>query len=194
MAALTRIPPFMNIEEFLNWDAPGPTRWQLIDGVPVAMSPNTGPHGAIQSELSRRIGNHLIEANSPCTAITTPGVVPAVRSDRNFMIPDLGVTCAEDDVAGKIVNRPVLMVEILSPSNPKDTWRNIRAYQTMPSVMEILVVRTASVGVDLLRRNDDATWPEQPIPITEGDFTLASIGLTVPLAALYRRTGIAAAN
>jgi Uma2 family endonuclease len=64
MAALSRIPAFMTVEEFLNWDAPGPTLWQLMDGVLVAMAPNTGPHSVIQGELARRIGNHLIEGDS----------------------------------------------------------------------------------------------------------------------------------
>jgi len=62
---------------------------------------------------------------------------------------------------------------------------------TIPTLREILVIRTASVGVDLLRRGDDGVWPERPDTITTGDFTLASIGLRLPVAALYHGTGMA---
>ena len=43
----------MTVAEFLDWDprdAHG-RRWQLIDGVPVAMAPAADRHGSIQSEL-----------------------------------------------------------------------------------------------------------------------------------------------
>jgi Uma2 family endonuclease len=181
----------MTVSEFLRWDAPEGYLWQLVDGVPVAMAPPAPLHGAIQSETGRLIGNHLVESGSLCRAITTPGVIPPFLSDQNFMVPDLAVTCSASDLAGKAVHEPVLLVEILSPSNHAETWRNVWAYITIPSLREILVIRTATVGVDLLRRGDDGVWPDRPLPITKGDLTLSSIGLTLPVAALYRGTGMA---
>lgn len=35
---------------------------------------------------------------------------------------------------------PVLLMEILSPSDAQQTWANVWAYATIPSVTEILVV------------------------------------------------------
>ncbi len=96
------------LEEFLKWDSPGGFLWQLVDGVPVAMSPPVPPHGAIQSEMSRLIGNHLLERDAPCTVVTTPGVIPRVQADRNFLVPDLAVTCSSTDVNGKALHEPVL--------------------------------------------------------------------------------------
>ena len=181
----------MTVNEFLNWDSPGEFLWQLVDGVPVAMAPPAPLHGAIQSETARLIGNHLVERGSPCTVITTPGVIPRLQTDRNFRVPDLAVTCSSTDVAGKAVHEPVLLIEILSPSNHAETWRNVWAYLTIPTLQEILVIRTAAVGVDLLRRGDDGAWPERPLALTGGGFTLASIGLNFAVAALYRGTGMA---
>jgi hypothetical protein len=39
MGALAKIPLEMTLAEFLEWDAPGPNRWQLIAGVPEAVVP-----------------------------------------------------------------------------------------------------------------------------------------------------------
>ena len=88
------------------------------------------------------------------------------------------------------MREPVLLIEILSPSNHAETWRNVWAYLTIPSLREILVIRTATVGLDLLCRGDDSGWPERPLTFTAGAFTLSSIGLTLPVAALYRVTGM----
>ena len=190
MATALKIPDLMSVDAFLSWDAPEGYLWQLIDGMPLAMSPPSPLHGVIQSEISRLIGNHLVERGGSCTVITTPGVSPRFRSDRNFLIPDLAVTCSPADLTGQRVHEPVLLIEILSPSNHAETWRNVWAYMTIPALREILIVRTASAGVELLRRGEDGAWPEQPLLVLEGSFTLDSIGLTLPVAALYRGTGM----
>jgi Uma2 family endonuclease len=190
MVLARNIPNLMNVGEFLQWDSPGGYLWQLIDGVPVAMAPPAPLHGAIQNETGRLIGNHLVERGSPCNVIATPGVIPRFQSDRNFMVPDLAVTCSAADMTGKALHEPVLLIEILSPSNHAETWRNVWAYMTIPTLLEILVIRTSSVGVDLLRRGDDGAWPERPLAIAGGEFTLSSIGLRLPVAALYRGTGV----
>ena len=86
----------MTIDEFLVWDTGDATgrRWQLIDGEPLLMAPTTEAHGAIQAELARLLGNHLLAVGSQCRVIDAPGIIPRVRSNENFRIPDLGVTCS----------------------------------------------------------------------------------------------------
>jgi hypothetical protein len=80
-----------------------------------------------------------------------------------------------------------VLIKILSPSNNADTWGNVWSYVTIPSVREILVLHTASVHADLLRRQRDGTWPDDPAPLTAGDtVTLESIDFTTSLAAFYR--------
>ncbi len=46
MSASLNVPELMTVEEFLAWDAPGPHRWQLVDGEAHAMAPanDTLPH------------------------------------------------------------------------------------------------------------------------------------------------------
>jgi len=83
---------------------------------------------------------------------------------------------------------PMLIAEILSPNNQAETWASVWAYTTIPSVQEILVLRTTTIRADLLRRGLDGTWPRQPDTITDGDLLLDSIGFRTPLADLYRST------
>lgn len=194
MVALRKYPPArMSLDEFLGWD-PGDSsgrRWQLIDGEPLAMAPGSETHGAIQGEIIRLLGNHLIEQRSQCRVIAEPGIVPRVRANRNYRVPDVGVTCAAPAL-GQMVPEPVLLVEILSPSNEAETWANIWAYTTIPSVRELLVVRSTRIEAELLCRRPDGTWPEQPEMLgADAILTLHSIEFSASLAALYRTTALA---
>lgn len=64
-------------------------------------------------------------------------------------------------------------------------------YTTIPSVREILVLRSATVGAEVLRRQPDGTWPERPDIVTESSLVLQSVGFRVSLTELYRTTRLA---
>ena len=45
---------------------------------------------------------------------------------------------------------PILLVDILSPSNKAETWSNFWAYGTLPSLLDVLIVHSTKVKVHLL--------------------------------------------
>jgi Uma2 family endonuclease len=191
MSSALKPPDLMTLAEFLAWDAPGPTRWQLVDGEPIAMAPTSRTHGTLQLELGRLIGNHLAGAGNRCTVVAAPGIVPRIRATENFRIPDLAVTCTRYETEEYDVSNPVLIVEVLSPSNRSDTWRNVWAFTTIPSLREILILSSTAIRAELLRRDSDGNWPAASTVIEQGDLILDSIDFTVPLAAIYRTTRLA---
>jgi Uma2 family endonuclease len=182
----------MTLTEFLSWDTKDPSGcpWQLIDGEPVAMAPGSETHAALQGEIGALLRNHLVERGGPCRLLSQPGIVPRVRSNRNFRIPDLAVTCAPPAL-GLMVPDPILLIEILSPSNEAQTRANIWAYTTIPSVQEILAIHSTRIEAEMLRRNADGSWPAEPDIITAPDtLTLDGIDFAKKLAALYRTTAL----
>ena len=181
----------MDLAEFLAWDAPGGSLWQLVDGEPQAMAPASRTHNTLQGELGRLIGNHLVEQNKNCTVVPNAGTIPHVRADANFRIPDLAVTCSDYHEEEYDVSGPVLMVEILSPTNKTETWTNVWAYTTIPTVREILILHSVRIRAELLRRDAQGNWPERALMIEDGILELESIEFQVPLAAIYRRTRLA---
>ena len=188
MAALAKIPVSMSVMEFLAWNPGDAQRWQLVDGEPQAMAPANRTHGTLQARLASLIERHFDARDSPCAVVTEPGIVPHVQASHNVRIPDLVVTCSGYDAEEATLTDPILVVEILSPSNQAQTWANVWAYATIPSVREIVVLRTVFIGADVLRRGADGAWPTEPERITEGDLVLDSIGFHTSLADLYRRT------
>ena len=194
MVAGLKLPPRrMTVDEFLSWNPEGGTGalWQLRDGEPEMVEPATDAHGSIQNELSYLITAHLRTSGSRCRAVTTPGVIPRVRSDRNMLIPDIGITCAPPSM-GRALSEPVVLVEILSPSNEAETRANVWAYTTIPSVAEIAVLGSTEVSAEVLRRRPDGTWPERPDAVGPGgELRFESIGFAAPLAAAYATTPLA---
>jgi Uma2 family endonuclease len=191
MSASTKIPVDMSVAEFLAWCPEDGQVWELVDGTPRAMAPAKMGHNALLGELTAQLRNHLLDRSSTCVVVPTPGVVPRVRAEYNLRVPDLAVTCSAFDAADAAMPEPVLIIEALSPSNQAETWANVWAYTTIPSLREILVLRTTRMQADILRRGTDGAWPSAPEVVTAGDVVLTSVGFRAPLAALYRTTGLA---
>jgi Uma2 family endonuclease len=186
-------PTRVMLDEFLAWNPGDPSvrAWQLIGGEPVAMAPGTDAHGAIQSEVARLLSNYLLAQGSLYRVVTEPGIVPRVGADWNYRVPDLGVTSAPPSNE-LMLPEPVLLIEILSPSSEAETRANIWAYATVPTVKEILAIRSTRIEAELLIRNPDGRWPAEPAIIGPGgDVSLPSIGFAAPLAALYRTAALA---
>jgi len=95
----------------------------------------------------------------------------------------------EDDE--RVLAAPLVLVEILSLSNKADTWTNVWSYTTIPGVAEIPVLHTAEIRGELLRRQADGSWPDDPAQLLAGDEVhLDSIGFTNPLVGFYRTSGL----
>lgn len=184
-------PPTMTAQEFLAWEPGDGQAWQLIDGEPRQMAPTNRTHGALQMELARLVANHLEETGSPCSVIGEPGIQPRVMGSTNVRIPDFAVSCTPYSDEEPLLNGAVLLVEVLSHSNQAETWSNVWTYTTIPSVQEILVLHSATVAADIIRRGPGGVWPDTPQRIVEGDLVLESVGLTVPLRRVYRTTRFA---
>jgi Uma2 family endonuclease len=186
------LPTDLTIEEFLEWSETTDERYELVDGEVVAMSPTSQTHGLIFAEIAGIIRDHLRKAGGRCRVVLEPGVKTRVRARHNYRIPELGVICKPPVAGTQMVAEPVLIVEVLSPSNRKATWTNIWAYATNPAVQEILVIESMKIKGWLLRRQADGSWPEDPEPIShDGRIVLNSIDLSILLTDAYATTPFA---
>ena len=186
MSVALKLPFDMTVQEFLDWCPEDGLRWQLVDGEPQAMAPARVGHGVLQANVARMLGNHLVNRDSRCVVAAAPGIIPQVHASRNFRIPDIGVTCSKFDTSDTSLREPVLLIEILSPGNRRETWANVWTYTTIPSVRDIVVLHTEEERAEVLSRKQDGSWPAEPIKLTEGDLVLESIGYGGALESFYR--------
>lgn len=188
--ATARLPTPATVDEFLAWPGDGRAkRYELVDGQVRAMSPGSIVHGVIQLTFGSMIRDHLRRSGSLCTALTEPLVRPKVRGETNARVPDIGVTCSPIADGQMILDQPVLLIEVLSPSNKAKTWTNVWTYTTLPSVREIVVVHSRRVEVQLLRCSKDRIWPDDAERLQAGDvLNLESIGLRCSVEDIYSDT------
>ena len=110
-----------------------------------------------------------------------------------FYYPDVFVTCEARDLEDPLVKRhPVLVVEVRSESTAEtDRDEKFADYRKLETLREYVLVDSRVRHVVSYRRKDDGTW--QFVPATaEETLTLESVGLTVPVAALYEDTDVPA--
>jgi Uma2 family endonuclease len=191
--ALRRLPQNMTVAEFLDWPGDGSGRtFQLVDGELRAMSPGSATHGTIQANLCWLIRNALVSSGSGLRLVTEPGVNTRIRSHLNVRVPDLGITRTPDAPGQQALPDPVALIEVLSPGNAADTWDNVWAYTTIPTVREIAVVHSTRVLAEVLRRGEDGHWPEEPEEIGADDMLrLESVAVAFPLREAYAQTHLA---
>lgn len=189
-AAVEASLPYMTAEEFLAWPGDGSGRkFELVDGVPRAMSPASTTHGTIQAQLAFLLVQHMLRSNSQCRVVNEPAVQTRLRAQTNRRVPDIGVTCTPDERGQVEIPDPILLIEILSPGNKIDTWNNIWTYAPIPSLSEILIIHSTRIFAELLRRASDGSWPADPTAIPDdGTLTLESIGFACPLSEVYAGT------
>ncbi len=139
----------MTVDAFLEWDDGTDTRYELIDGRVVAMNPPMPMHAALLTSLGASL---LARVPRGCRVYTVAGA-RNLADDWNYRVPDVAVSC--DRSADNWIQAPVLVCEILSPSTARlDVTTKLDFYRALPSVREILVLRTAKRHVTLWRRSD----------------------------------------
>jgi Uma2 family endonuclease len=193
MTALPKPPETpMTLDEFFAWDGGGHVgKLELVNGIVRAMSPASATHGIIQLNIGAAIKVHL--RGTPCRVGTEAPVIPPFKTSLNARVPDIAVSCAPL-TDSKVFEHPLLIVEVLSPSNQDDTWDSIGALAGLVSLTEILVVQSTFIEAQVYRRDATGAWPSAPETTTAGGtIRLASIDLNLPISEVYADTMLAQA-
>lgn len=173
----------MTLAEFLRWEDGTDTRYELVAGSPVAMAPPAVAHGILALRLGGRI-DAALRSRPPCVGQSEAGIARPDRNDTCY-IADLAVTCTPPERGQQLLQDPVLIVEILSPETAMyDRQTKVADYRRIPSVEEILLINSASVFAEVLRREGDR-WITEIVRGPQSMLSLASIGLTVTMSDLY---------
>ena len=174
----------MTVAEFLHWEDGTDTRYELLDGTPVAMAPPAVAHGILALRLGARI-EAALRSRPGCIGQSEAGIA---RPDRNdtFYVADLAVTCSPPEPGQQLLADPVLIVEILSPGTALyDRQTKVADYRRLPSIQEILLIDSTSVFAEILRRAGEQ-WITELVQGHDATLSLTSIGLAVTMSDLYQ--------
>ena len=173
---------FLDADEFLRTDQSefgNAWRYELVRGTIVAHAAPSPDHGIILSNLATEI-NIRLRGNPECWSEVGSGAVPRYERRDTARIPDATIRC------GRL---PRVLFEVISPSElrHKRQWDQKRSdLQAVEGVQEIVEIYQDEMLAHIYRRRD-AGWVFEWIAGPEAELTLPSVGLSVPLAALYER-------
>lgn len=176
--------PFFDAQAYLAWEAEQSTKHEYHDGEVFAMAGASDAHVTVAGNVYMALRNHL--RGSPCSVFISDMKL-RVEEDNAFFYPAVFVTCAESDRGqSHSKSAPVLVVEVLSPATSAyDRGAKFAAYRKLPTLREYALIDPERLSLDLFRREGDSKrWVLHPIE-AGGHVEWASVGLQVPLEALY---------
>ena len=176
---------WMSPQEYLEWEPMQQLRHEYIEGEVFAMTGGTKPHNRIAGNLYTALDSHL--AQSSCEVYISD-VKVQVTTANSYCYPDVVVTCdLRDRESNSIVQHPCLIVEVLSPSTEAyDRGGKFARYRQLETLQEYVLIDSEQIGVDCFRRNEQGLWVLYPYR-AEDTMTLESVGLSLPVTALYRQ-------
>ncbi len=137
---MTAPPKRVSIPEFLSWAEKQEGKFELYDGVIVAMAPERVGHVNAKFAVAAALKDAIKKAGAPCQAFVD-GLGVRI-DDWTSYIPDALVNCGERLPAdAMLAPNPIIVVEVLSPSSQgQDRVRKLFNYFRLPSVAHYLTV------------------------------------------------------
>jgi len=172
---------FLDADEFLRTDQlefGNAWRYELVRGTIVAHAAPAPEHGVILSNLAYELNSRL--RGHECRSEVGSGAAPQYEQRDTARIPDAMIRC------GKL---PRVLFEVVSPSElqHKRQWDQKRSdLQAIEGVQEIVEIYQDEMLAHAYRRQGD-NWTFESIAGPDAAMVLRSVGITVPLAALYER-------
>jgi Uma2 family endonuclease len=147
MSSGVKILPHYTYEDWLHWEG----QWELIDGIPYAMSPMPVPE-------HQRVGGNVVteyrQALRSCNNCKAYLPIDYKVSEETILQPDMLVVC--DEITKKYLDfSPALVVEILSPSTAlKDRHTKFEIYQSQ-QINYFLIINCEIQEVEVYQLQDN---------------------------------------
>ena len=169
------------LEEFRVWHERQPDVWEFIHGVPKLMAPGSKAHTLIKGNAHLALAQAL--HGTGCRALVDGAIIEIEGSS---LIPDVLVTCSPLDFTTPRVAEPIIIVEVLSPSNQgDDTGRKLALYLKIPSLRHFLVIEQERRQIVHHERRDDLGGAFLTNIAPPDPLRLDPPGIEISLAALY---------
>ena len=188
MSHAIELPPPVSVAEFDHFleTHRGDTLYELIGGEIVAMTNPTIAHEVIVGNIGGPLRTLMRARNC---YVAQGGVHVQSRADgqgANKPRPDLIAFCGPVDMRRNFVTNPLVVVEVLSPSNmDADRGAKLRFYKTaLPMLQHIALVYQDQIRVEHFWRTDMG-WSVETLVSTDAVLRFEAIGFEIGLSDIY---------
>ena len=187
-SALTKATP-VTLEAFdrLAADAPDDERWELVRGRILRMMVGAcWEHNRIINNIGYELRRRLDERGSPCRVFLETFRL-RIDAEQSSLLPDVIVHCEPLASGATSLERPVVLVEVLSDgSSSRDREGKLAVYRTLPSLQHYVVVTRDAARIEVLDRRGDGLGKPRLMEGLDTELTLAAADIDVPLRSIYR--------
>jgi Uma2 family endonuclease len=181
----------MTVEEFYAFTdtRPDEEKWELIEGEPILNAAPSDVHQWIVRNVVVCLTNWEREIKAPWAVL--PGLGVRV-SDKDRPEPDILVIPSKHRRPDGRRDRSDVIVafEVLSPSTEgRDLGWKRKAYTSLSSLTHYIAISQDAVDVVVFARDDG--FAEKRIRSIDKVIELRSLGISLPMAEIYRDTGLA---
>ena len=181
----------VTVEEFYAFTdtRPDEEKWELIEGEPVLNAAPSPMHQWIVRNVVLALGIRERELKAPWAVL--PGLGIRV-SDTDRPEPDILVIPSDHraiDPRERDTSHVIVAFEVLSPSTKgRDLRWKRTAYTSLPSLTHYVAIAQDAVEVVVFAREDD--FAERRVRSFDDAIELRSLGISLPVAEIYRDTGL----
>lgn len=174
-------------QEYLALERAAEFKSEFFRGEMFAMSGASLRHLFLQSNIQGELYAAL--RGGPCEVFGSDLRV-RVSSDM-YTYPDITIVCGEpalaDDHQDVLLN-PLVIFEVLSPSTERyDRGLKRQRYTGLVSLKDYILVSQTNLHIEQFTRQENNLWTVRDYATLDEDLTIASIGVSLPLRAIYNR-------
>ena len=143
--------PHYSVKEWEKWEG----EWELIDGIPYAMSPMPSIRHQV---VNGRAFRHFADLLDTCSNCSVYFPVNLLLDEFTVLHPDLVVSCGESEKGVYLENVPELVMEILSPSTALKDRNNKMMFYAQLGVRWCLLVDPVEEWVEIWQLQEEGTY------------------------------------
>jgi Uma2 family endonuclease len=182
MNELARTPGHLSVVDYFGFEDASDVRHEYIRGRMYAMVGASDRHELLVLNVAALLHGHVL-ATCQVFASNMRLRIQA-GEDELYYYPDVLVSCDATDRHRRYREKPILLVEVLSPSTERiDRAEKLPEYKKLASVEEVVLMRQDAMVLEVCRRR--TSWQREFLR-ADDDLTFEAVGLDVPVSRLYR--------
>lgn len=171
-------------QEYLEGEKQSDVKHEYIDGYIYAMAGASKRHNKITLNIAMSLS--AASRKTPCDVYTSDMKVRAVGK-KSYFYPDVVVSCDEDDADDYYLEKPCLIVEVLSKSTEKrDRSEKLLSYMNIPTLKAYLLVEQEKPEAELFYRKADGDWWVESVEGLDAVIKLPCPNMDLSLADVYQ--------
>lgn len=173
-------------DEYFALEEQSDIKYEFWNGHVVAMATAVPRHARIANRIAYALTGRLL--GSGCEVTTSDQKIKA--GDAIFTLPDVVVACEDEQFDARrthVLLNPHVLVEVLSPSTRNaDRGAKLAAYQSLPSLLDYLIVWPDMVRVEHYARQNDTDWLFRRYLNSTQTILFVCHNLQIPVEEFYR--------